>query len=340
MSSSNSTTPSEYTSLAVVSGVPRILLGARVRRGEGAPAGAGERRGPRRPAGIEQGGHPEVEQPDLPFVGDQDVGRLEVAVEDEVRVRELHRRQYLKKQPEAGLDVELARVAEGGDVTPVHALHRQVRLPLGHAGVVEPGDVRVLEAGEDVALAGEAHRHVPAGRVQQRQLERHVAPERPVVPPREPHLAHPAAAEQLHEQVGPDALPGAVGTSAVRRRRGGEGIGLGCPRLDEPPDSGRQRGLAPARAPPARRRGRQAAAARPSSTSSAMRLQSREVDDTMLTPWGTPRLPPIAVWHSSAGERPAGPPPRGGRSTTRGPRWPRATRRTRCSACSSPAPAR
>jgi hypothetical protein len=52
--------------------------------------------------------------------------------------------------------------------------------------------MRVLEPGEDVPLAGEPEGHVAATRVEQRQLERHVAAKRTVVTPRQPHLPHPA----------------------------------------------------------------------------------------------------------------------------------------------------
>jgi len=95
-------------------------------------------------------------------------------------------------------------------VLPHHPLHRQVRLRAVDPRIVETGDVRMLEAGEDVALPGEALRHVPAAGVEERQLQGHVPAERSVVTPGEPHLSHPAAPEELHQHVGPHPVAGEV----------------------------------------------------------------------------------------------------------------------------------
>jgi hypothetical protein len=77
-----------------------------------------------------------------------------------------------------------------------------------------------------------------------RELQRHVTTERRVVR-RASTPRHPAGADQLQKQVGPDALPRSVHPTALLGRRGDQGVGLGGPGLDEATNGRGQRGLPP-----------------------------------------------------------------------------------------------
>ena len=170
-------------------------------------------------------------------------------------VRVLQRGEDLQEQLQASVDPQPSRIGPGGDVLARNPLHRQVRLPAVDAGVVEPRDVRVLEPGEDVPLAGEALRHLAATRVQERKLQRDVPAERAVVPAGEPHLAHPPGAQQLHQHVRAEPLAGSVDRGRGEHR-GREGLGLGDPCLDRAGGPRRPAWARPARACPATQRAR------------------------------------------------------------------------------------
>ena len=116
--------------------------------------------------------------------------------------------------------------------------------PWSTPGVVEPGDVRVLEPGEDVALAGEALRHVPAAGVEQRQLQRHV----PAEARRRPAARatpRPSRRSRAARGAGRDrSAPRGGAPCAARRGRGdGRGLGLRDAGIDEPANGGGERRL-------------------------------------------------------------------------------------------------
>ncbi len=106
---------------------------------------------------VEETRDAEVEQSHLPVGRDEDVRRLEIAVDDEPRVRVPHGAQHLLEQGDAlrGVQAMLVRVArdrQAGD-----PLHREIRATVrAHAGVVETRDLRMLEAGQQVAFVREA----------------------------------------------------------------------------------------------------------------------------------------------------------------------------------------
>ena len=154
---------------------------------------------------LQQLGDAEVEQHRLPFGRDQHVVGFQVAVDHQVGVGVLHRLQHLLQQLHAASHVEPAFVAVGGDRLAFDVLERQVGLAIvGQAGVVQPRDVRVGQAAEDVALALEAlHQHA-APRMQQRQLERHAALQLAIGAFGQPDLAHAAAAQLVQQPVRAD----------------------------------------------------------------------------------------------------------------------------------------
>ena len=145
--------------------------------------------------------------------------------------------------------------APNRDGTSVDVLQRQIGLPVrADAGVEQARDVRMLEAGEDVPLAGEPDGEVPPEPAHQRQLERDLPGERAVVSLGEPHVRHAAGADRPQETVRPHAVASLeavlLAGRARRERRGrrapehvrplARGMGL------EQPDQGRhERGLRP-----------------------------------------------------------------------------------------------
>jgi hypothetical protein len=87
-----------------------------------------------KPGSVEQLGDAEVEQLHLPVGGDQDVGRLQVAVHDEMSVRVDHRIADGAEELEAALHIKSASIAVAVDGIAFDQLHREVRKP----GIGEP----------------------------------------------------------------------------------------------------------------------------------------------------------------------------------------------------------
>jgi hypothetical protein len=123
----------------------------------------------------QQPGDAEVQQPHLAIGRDQDVAGLEVAMDDQPRMRVLHRVEHLVEQGQPAFHAQplaVAPLVHGSAVG--DPFHRHPGRAVGvDAGVVQPCDVRVLQPRQDVALAREAlgqSRHQGQPR---RQLQRH-----------------------------------------------------------------------------------------------------------------------------------------------------------------------
>ena len=145
---------------------------------------------------------PEVEQLHPPLLGHEDVGGLEIPVNDEVRVRVLHGPQYLLKQLQARTDRQPMLVAVRGQRPADDVLEGKVRLPARcKAGVQQQGDVRMAQTREDLALARKTLLQIAAKRRQQRQLQRHFPFERTVDAVGEPHLRHASRTERSNQLV-------------------------------------------------------------------------------------------------------------------------------------------
>ena len=170
---------------------------------------------------VEQFGDAEVEQLDLGLRIDQQVRGFDVAVHDELRVRMRDRPRRLHEQAQPRGHAEPALLAVTVDALPVDRLECQVGLAIGgDTGVVQACDVRVVECGEDLALARDAHRQIAAKR-SMRQLERDAALHQPVGAVGEPHHAHAADTKLAHQPVGPDGVARSV---APRSAVGGAGV--------------------------------------------------------------------------------------------------------------------
>ena len=156
---------------------------------------------------LQQLGDAEVQQHRAALRRDEHVAGFQVAVDDEVGMRELHRVHHLQQQLHALAGTELAGGAVRGDGLAFDVFQRQVGLPVvGLPGVVQPRDVRVHERTQDVALARKTlHQHA-ALQAQHRQLQRHRALEHAVGALGQPDLAHAALAEHAEQAVRADGV--------------------------------------------------------------------------------------------------------------------------------------
>ena len=160
----------------------------------------------RRPAGAAAR---EAEIREVGPVGlvDEDVLRLDVAMDEPRCVRGVECRRDRCEQAQRAGGVELARVDEVLQRVAAHVAHREIQAVLGLAGVVDRDDVRVVERRLDLALAAEARAERLVGgqrRVEQLQRDRAVQG----LLRREVHGAHAAAAEQALDAVAGEPRPG------------------------------------------------------------------------------------------------------------------------------------
>ena len=120
---------------------------------------------------VEQLGDSEVEQPHVPFPVDEDIGRFEVAVHDEVAVGVVDGRANFEHQAHDPSRVESP--AEIIDRLAIDPLHGQPAGAIGlDAGVDERRDMRMTQTCQDghLALQAGAWRQ---GRGEGQDLERH-----------------------------------------------------------------------------------------------------------------------------------------------------------------------
>jgi hypothetical protein len=196
------------------------LLGAGVAGGEHA-------RGTLQPAfaAVDQLGDAEVEQFDLAGLIDHHVGRLEIAVDDQVLVRMLDRGADALDQLDAGIAVRASAAQVGVKCFAAHVLDDQIGLArLGFAAIDQAGDVGMVECGQDLPLLAQAAHAVLRWKAAD-QLDRGLLREPAFVALREQHRAHAAAAEFAQNSPGTDALAAEVGRDA------GFGVGAQC-RID------------------------------------------------------------------------------------------------------------
>ena len=110
-----------------------------------------------RAAGHQQLGDAEIEQFRRPVTVDQDVSGLEIAVHDEVAVREVDGFADGQNQADSVFDAQGPLGGVAGDPGAFDELHDEPGdAVFGGATVEQAGDVGVFEAGEDLAFAAEA----------------------------------------------------------------------------------------------------------------------------------------------------------------------------------------
>jgi hypothetical protein len=104
--------------------------------------------------GVEQPRDAEIEQFGFAVAVDEDVGRLEIAMDDEPAVRILDRGADLEEQFDARAQGERMRVAPAVEPFAIDVFHGQERHAVGAAaGIDEMRDVRMAERGEDAPSA-------------------------------------------------------------------------------------------------------------------------------------------------------------------------------------------
>jgi hypothetical protein len=97
--------------------------------------------------------------------GQQDVGRLDVAVDQPAGVRGVQRAGHLGHDRQGAGQVQAALPPQqGGQVEPFHVPHGDVELPVDLAGIVDRDHVGVVDAGGDHRLAQEAAAEALVGR--------------------------------------------------------------------------------------------------------------------------------------------------------------------------------
>ena len=168
---------------------------------------------------------------------EEDVVRLEVAVDDAFAVRGRQRRADLADDRHRLLERQRPAHAAAAPATrPARYSSTRYGVPSGSVLKSQHlDDVRVAEARCDLRLAPEARQHRRVGRAEQQHLDRHALARQPQVL-RRPHGAHPALSEQPRDLVrlgdddaGPQArwLTAGGGRLAARRHRAGTSVGLG-----------------------------------------------------------------------------------------------------------------
>ncbi len=231
--------------------VERGLLRGHVRRraDERAEAGVNRVLGELLPDGL---GHAEVDDfRHRRFVvqGHEDVGRLDVAVDDPLHVGVLDGLAHGDEQFQPLLRGQLAGVAELGDRRPLHQFHDEVRAAVGSgAGVEHLGDVRVVHDREGLPLGLETAQHTPRIHAGLDELEGDPPLDRFELI-RDPDFTHAPFTDLFEQFVRPDAVADArrrIAGHRTRRVRPGpgeigrwpvEGVRLGeCPEqaLDAP----------------------------------------------------------------------------------------------------------
>ena len=171
---------------------PLRLLGAEVLGGAHHRAGPGD-------LGAAGAGDAEVGDPDPPVAVDQDVHRLQVAVDDPVLVRERGGGEHLARHLDRLLDLEplVDQLAQRGALD---QLHRDVVAVLVGAAVEDADDVLVLQPRRRRRLAAEPLDELGvAGEVLVQELERDVAAELGVAGA--PDVGHAAGAEPALQPV-------------------------------------------------------------------------------------------------------------------------------------------
>ena len=152
-------------------------------------------------------GDAEVDDLGLRFTfghADQDVGRLEVAVDDTLLMGVLYGLADLGEEIDAGAQTQAMDIAVVGDGHAVDVFHGEPRAPrLADAGIEDLGDTRVLHQGKCLPLDLEARQDLATVHAWLEQLERDTAAHRFFLLGQE-DLGEAALAQRLAQGVGTD----------------------------------------------------------------------------------------------------------------------------------------
>jgi len=164
------------------------------------------------------------------LLGNEDVRRLEVAVDDALLVRVLYARTDRLEDLQAIADTEATPVAVRDQGSAGHVLHGDVgRSVVGGAGVEYLGNGGMTHTGEGPRLGTETQDRLPILAAEANHLEGHPAANGLALLGQVDH-AHSALTEHLGDAIGTDDLGGGLGQSLLDVRHGGgmlqEGVEL------------------------------------------------------------------------------------------------------------------
>jgi len=143
---------------------------------------------------------------ETPTLREQDVGRLDVAVDDSFGMRVIERCRQRLKNGESLLDGPRTATQLSGERAPTNVGADHIRPALLLAVVVDHEDVRMIEARDGLGLVTKPLKVRLIGGVARRQeLDRHVTLETRIV--RAPDLGHTAAAGPSHQPIGTNSVP-------------------------------------------------------------------------------------------------------------------------------------
>src|SRR5262245_46192195 len=183
------------------------LLRARMVRGHDAHVCLRHRDRVRGGTHVEELRDTEVEQLRCAVSGDQDVARLEIAMDDEVTVRGLYGRAHHAKQPQACGDAQSMLVAVGVDGLAFDILQYQVRNAVdGGAAVEQACDVRVIQRGQNLPLGAQARLYLPRQHAATDELDGDLLLVLLIGALAQVDLAHPALAQHAQHLVGANAI--------------------------------------------------------------------------------------------------------------------------------------
>ena len=158
--------------------------------------------------GIDRPGDAEIDHlGDRPSVlgGDENVGRLEIAMDDPLLVRRVHRAADGRQELDARPDREAPGVAIGGQRGTVDQLHREVGTSFdGRTGVEDAGDRTVVHSREDLALDFEPAHDLARVHAELDQLQGDATLDGRLLDRLE-DLPHAAFADRAHDAIGADA---------------------------------------------------------------------------------------------------------------------------------------
>ena len=184
------------------------LLGAGVGRGHRL------RGGDQLGVAVQQARDAEIQQLGLPRGIDEQIGRLDVAMDHQTLVRIGHRGTDLQEQPDATAHIQRMRLAPAVDALAIDIFHRQERLALGiAAGVDQIRDVGVIQAGENALLFLEPR--LLGERPEAQALQRHAQAHSAGIALGQPNHAHAALADALDQAI--SRLRGGVDVKPLRQ---------------------------------------------------------------------------------------------------------------------------
>ena len=205
------------------------LLGTGILRRHRLHGGEGRRRvgdGGFQGVGVEQLGDTEIQQLDGAFLGDQDVLRLEVAVDHQILMRVVNRGADREEETQPFADGEAVGIAVFIDRRSGDEVHHEIGPSVrGGAAIQEFGDIRVIEVRQDLAFGIEALERVIAEDAAADHLDGHHFAIQVVDAHGLVDRAHAALGDELHDAIRAQAgaVTEAVGQRAGHLGRGGRG---------------------------------------------------------------------------------------------------------------------